>query len=66
MNYLSEFGEPAVVNNYEKVEKYIVHCLKPHTACNTFFDALHFSENMRVVPITELPPTSHSIVGYIL
>ena len=63
--YLSDFGESSVDDDYEKVEKYLVRVWKPQSSCETF-NALRFSEYRRSVPISELPPTSHSITGHIL
>ena len=63
--FLTQFGETCDQYDYDEVEKYLVRVWKPNTKCESF-DELRYSEYKRSIPLSELPPTSHSIRGHIL
>ena len=64
--YLQNFGDDFSPSSFKDAEKYLIVCTYPNSKSINFDDLgyeLYLTKNK---PISELPPTSHSIEGHLM
>ena len=64
--YLKRFGEDETSHSsFQDAENYLVNVLYPTTKCTTFDQLRHELYMLKSRPLSELPPTSHSVRGHL-
>ena len=66
VKYLKRFGvDETLHSSFQDAETYLLNVLYPTTKCTTFDQLWHELYMLNNRPLSELPPTSHSVRGHV-